>query len=261
MSEFDNFTPEELAQLKAEVDQRLQANESPKETQVRLTLPSGEVVEGTQQEVQGKVDEFYAHQRQTQHQPKQNEDRPQFDQKQFFEKANSNFDDGMNYYWETKYGYKPHDMISLLAASVNKLNVQLQEQNFERTVTKIDGFHVSDKNKEALNKIIREKGWDGSQSAYQDAFYLAQGRGLLEGAPKQDFKFPQGTPQPGGNKPYNPAPGYDPDNYSAPPRVGQGAFPESASQPAVDEFYNRTVDMPTDKVRSILEQMESKFTN
>lgn len=261
MDAFNDLTREELEALREELNTRL-AGGQPQAQQISMVLPNGEKVTGTETEVQSKLNEYYANQkREAEQQPRQtahNEDRPQFSQSEFYKKAEQDWDSGMKYYFETKYGYDPLALTPILVAAVNKLNGQLSEQNFDRSISSIEGFYASDKNKKVLNDIVKEKNWEGTVDSYRDAYFLARGRGLLEEQPQKQFEFPTGTPQPHG--PYVPSPGQDPDNGRvAPPRLGGGGFPEAEVNPSVDEFYNRTRDLSPDKIRGILEQMESNL--
>lgn len=263
MDAFNELSKEELLALREELNERLQDGQKPPSQQVSMVLPNGETVQGTQTEVQSKLNEYYANEKQQQSQQQQRqsshqEDRPQFDQSTFYQRAEKDWDSGMKYYFETKYGYDPLALTPLLVAAVNKLQGQLSEQNFDRSISTIDGFYASEKNRKILADIVKEKNWEGTVDSYKDAYFLARGRGLLEEKPQQKFEFPTGTPQP--NQRYSPQPGQDPDNGGfAPPRVGAGGFPEAEVNPSVDEFYERTREMSPDKIRGILEQMESNL--
>lgn len=254
------LTPEELQALKGELDSKLV---DPNASQVSMSLPDGTTVTGTQEEVQGKLNQFYADQRaapatepQQHSQNPTAEDRPSFDQKQFLTKAEAGFDGAMDYYYDTKYGYNPHAMITLLATALNKVQSRIGELDYEKTASTIDGFHNSDKNRQVLDKIIQEKNWDNSTSSYRDAYHIAQGRNMLEAAPA-----PAKAPFPVAENPNRAAYNWQDDNgqIQAPPRLNGGSYNESEQVPDTEQFFHETRNLSTDKVGDLLREMENKY--
>lgn len=253
---FANLTPQELQALRSELDARLSANQPQK---FGLTLPNGQRVEGTDEEVQAAVNGYWAEQERLRPAPAatqqaHQEDKPKFDQSQFLQKADKDFDAGMQYYFQTKYGYDPGQLLNLVVGAVNKLVERQGEYDFERFTGSYEGkFAPTEKNRKAIEEIVQQMGWEKSTKSYENAYHLAAGKGLLEApTPAGQQYFPAPTQQPVRTE--------QPRNY-APPRIGSGSFDEGSRIPLADEFFSRTLDKSPDQIRGILEELESRFQN
>lgn len=182
----DGLTDEQLMELiNAAGDKK---NEKKK---VRVQLMNGEVVEGdTPEEVNQILAQRLAA---VQNQPEEVEEPsqpsntapnqpklPKFDYKKFEKTFVEDPVAGLDYADTVRFGMPLSQLIPQLAQVLGVQNKKLQELEAQQFIDTNPEYEPSAENRKAIEKVMTERGWQTSRQTLEDAFAIAQSKGLIK---------------------------------------------------------------------------------
>lgn len=237
-SPFANLTDEQLLALIREAEGG-KPQEQPQKLSVRLN--DGTVLEAATQDelnklVQDKLEAAIRAQRSPVEQPRPQAQPqaqpPAWDMKTFVEKFTEDPDGGLEYLEVAKYGMPVRkavpQMLAIMAALGQKVN-ELETASFAPKEAA---------EREAVTQIIRERGWQPSRQAYEDALVLAKATGRIRA---------QEQPQP--QQPEVPR---DERGRFIPPRIPRTTGDQGEQTP--EDLIRAAQSMPLDKLHDLLVQ-------
>lgn len=179
-SPFDNLSDDQLLALIREAESGNKSQEQAPKFSVNV---GGSVIEAASQEelnaaVQAKLEEALRANRpaeQPQPQPQPNVPaRPSWDMKTFVEKFTNDPDEGLTYMETAKYGMPIRQAVPQMLAIIAALGQKVGELETASFAPKEAA------ERDAVNEILRSRGWAPSRQAYEDALLVAKATGKIK---------------------------------------------------------------------------------
>ena len=238
--DFSNMTDEQLKQVLDTVKAAEQGGETetkePKEPEpVSVTLSDGTKIEaGSQEELNrllaAKLEEHRS-EPQKQEPPKEpTKAKPEWNMEEFTKKFLNDPREGIDYLETARYGFPVSQMVPLLVAGLAAQAKKLQELETQRFLDTTPEYEASPENRQAIERVMRERGWQPSYQTLRDAFDIARARGLVK---TKEEKKEQENPK------------------FVPPRVSSAG---KEGQPASDELLAKAYGMPLEQLEEMLLQ-------
>ena len=268
-----DLTPEQISYLEGELARAKAGTQQQQPAQaVTVTLPNGQQVTGSSEQINAAYQQYYAEQAQTTQQTQAGNqsqagviERQKFNQEEFSKKLVANGQEGMEYLFESVYGYDVGKALPLvgqgLAVVAQRLEA-LERENFLTTT----GIPQTDFGK--IDKFVTDRGWAKNPESYKDAVAILKTNGQLG-----EMKAPA-TPQP------NPTPWMVPNGQQVgafphatqatdsspfiPPNVGSSGAPVQTGSPidgqALDaHLANRSADEILQMIRGLEGQAQGGY--
>lgn len=230
---FENLSDAEILRIVREAG--AEGTEAPKKEKVRFTLGNETIEADTIEEANRIAQEKYAEAlRAASARPEANPQpaQPQvpakveFDMKTFTDKFVNDPDAGLDYLETAKYGMPVRKAVPQLLGAVIALGAKVQELESTSFAPKEAA------ERQAVEQVMKERGWQPSRQAYEDSLLIAKGRGLIkESKPKVD----------------EPA---QPQTF-IPPRTPRGTS-EGSQEISNEELLLAAQSMPMDKLEDLL---------
>lgn len=263
---------EELRRALAEFDAskaapQQQTQQQPQVARFKVTLPDGSEFEGTNEEINSAYTRFQASQQPAApQQGTQVEQRQQFSQDTFRQKFVGDAGDGIDYLFQTKYGYNLGQALPVIAQTLVNLSGKLEELDRGQFQSQV-GISADDYKK--IQKTVQERGWANSRQSYTDAYELLKARGEIKSGPESK---PQVYNQPAQQTNFPPGVHFAPQGqtFDAFPQANQNSFipPQIGSssggggaQPVPFDIEKRLDTMSTEEIRQMVEQLERQAAN
>lgn len=270
-----SLTPEQAEELRralADFDASKQApqqqtQQQPQAARFKVTLPDGSEFEGTNEEINGAFQRFAASQQQAPpQQGTQVEQRQQFSQDTFKQKFVGDAGEGIDYLFQTKYGYNLGQALPVIAQTLVNLSGKLEELDRGQFQSQV-GISAEDYKK--IQKAVQDRGWANSRQSYTDAYELLKAKGEIGQAPKtqvsqqipqQASNFPPGVHFNNQGQTFDQFPQANQNSF-IPPQVGSSSGGGSLSPQVPFDIEKRLDTMSTEDIRLMVEQLERQAAN
>lgn len=155
----------------------------------RVQLINGEVVEGDSPE---EVNQILAQRlAAVQNAPVEDEPEPQvttsqapklpkFDQKKFEKTFVEDSLAGQEYLETAQYGMPLKQLLAQMAGALGNSLKKLQELEAQQFIDTNPDYEPSADNRKAIERVMQERGWQTSRQTLEDAFAIAQAKGLIK---------------------------------------------------------------------------------
>lgn len=234
-SPFDNLSDAEILKLVREAGNE-RPTETPKE-KVRFTLGNETIEADTVEEANRIAQEKYAEAiRAASVRPDPQPTAPvgavpakeKFNMKTFTDTFVENPDAGLDYLDMTKYGMSTRQAVPQMLGALLALGAKVQELEAASFAPK------ENVERQAVEQVMKERGWQPSRQSYEDALLIAKGRGLVKD--KESKPTVVEMPQ---------------TQTFIPPRTPRGTSEESLDL-STEELLVAAQSMPLDKLEDLL---------
>lgn len=258
-----NMDADQVAYLKKQLDEweKAKADQatgnqalSTEPAQVTVSLPNGQQVTGTNEQISAAFAEYQKQAQAGQPAPTQQQQGQVSEsgqervwgtqnQEKFADLASKDFKEAMDYYFQEALGYHPQQAIQMLTMGMAKMAERIQSTDQHRFAA---AHNMDAETFDAVKKVVEQNGWPMDEQNLMNAYHVAKGQGLLQN---------QATP--------TPTPGVGPTPVPTPqfpPRVGNPSEMPIGDPNGMDpELVQRFEALDTDDMRSFLINAQNKM--